>query len=725
MIYDNFSKKLLVWILMGSMLVLIGCGGNGAQAPSAADQNITTQEDTAKTITLTGTAMAKTLSGTSLTYSVTTNPTHGTLSGTAPDLTYTPATDYNGIDSFTFKTTNGTTDSPDATVTITITAVNDTPIAIDQNTTTPEDTAKAITLSGTDVDGDSLTYSITTNPTYGTLSGSAPGLTYTPTANYHGTDSFRFNVNDCTGDSAEATIHITITSVSDAPISVDDTYLTSRAAASGTIDVLSNDTDGDGDTLTLQSVTSPNHGGTAAISGNKINYTPPTDYSGTETFDYTIQDTDGTTATATVTVTINKAWDSAPVLLENANGSSNAPQIAVNTHGDAIAVWPQSDGAQYSLYASHYTAATGWGSPALIENNIKGDAESPKIAMDDRGNAIAIWEQWDGVRKATYVNHYTTSTNTWGGELQINFADGNASYQSIAMDPDGNAIAVWSENTASSPRYNIWGSRYTPGGGWETAHLLEHDDTGDAVQPCVAMDANGNAIIVWSQNDGTRDNILATHYLQAIGWAANPQLIEHKNAGLADSSHVAFDGDGNAIAVWRQHNGTRFVIRSNRYIPGTGWEAASRVISTDDTGHASSPHIAMDSNDHGIAVWAQSENSGFGNNIRSNRYVAGSGWGTAQLIEHDDAGSAGEVQIAMAGSGSAVTVWQQSDGTVDNILSSHYALNTGWENTQLLEKDNTGQAWYPQVGMDSSGNAMAVWEQWDGARFNIYANRYW
>ena len=102
-----------------------------------------------------------------LTFSVVANPAHGSLSGTVPNLTYTPAADYNGSDSFTFKANDGTVDSNIATISITVNAVNDPPTADTQSVTTNEDTAKAITLTGSDVEGDTLTFSIVANPSHG------------------------------------------------------------------------------------------------------------------------------------------------------------------------------------------------------------------------------------------------------------------------------------------------------------------------------------------------------------------------------------------------------------------------------------------------------------------------------------------------------------------------------------------------------------------------------
>src|SRR5205823_4254869 len=121
----------------------------------------------------------------------------------------------NGPDSFTFKVNDGTADSNEATVSITVNPINDPPVALGQSVTTDEDTPKAITLTGSDVEGDPLTYSIVDGPAHGTLTGTAPSLTYSPSQDYNGSDSFTFKVNDGTVDGNTATVSITINSVND------------------------------------------------------------------------------------------------------------------------------------------------------------------------------------------------------------------------------------------------------------------------------------------------------------------------------------------------------------------------------------------------------------------------------------------------------------------------------------------------------------------------------
>ncbi|NNF60478.1 MAG: tandem-95 repeat protein, partial [Gammaproteobacteria bacterium] len=134
-------------------------------------------------------------------------------------FSYTPADDFCGADSFTYHATDGTADSNIATVSIAVACVNDAPVANGQSVSTPEDTALAITLTGSDADGDTLSFTVVTgpDPAKGTLSGTAPNLTYTPLANFNGADSFTFVVNDGTADSSSVAVALTINPVNDQP----------------------------------------------------------------------------------------------------------------------------------------------------------------------------------------------------------------------------------------------------------------------------------------------------------------------------------------------------------------------------------------------------------------------------------------------------------------------------------------------------------------------------
>ena len=175
-------------------------------APVAYPQQVTTAEDTAKDIVLSGSDQ----DGDPITFLVVTSPTHGILGGIAPNLVYTPTANYNGNDGFTFVANDGQVDSEPAEVSIEISPVNDAPVAEPQHVTTRGGVMVAIMLSGTDVDGDGLTFSVNTQPSHGMLSGEAPNLMYMPAAGYLGEDEFTFVANDGEQDSLPASVSITI-----------------------------------------------------------------------------------------------------------------------------------------------------------------------------------------------------------------------------------------------------------------------------------------------------------------------------------------------------------------------------------------------------------------------------------------------------------------------------------------------------------------------------------
>jgi hypothetical protein len=134
------------------------------------------------------------------------------------------------------------------------------------------------------------------------------------------------------------------------------------------------------------------------------------------------------------------------------------------------------------------------------------------------------------------------------------------------------------------------------------------------------------------------------------------------------------------------------------------------------------PKVAVDPNGNAIAVWEHQDGSVW--NIRSNRYVAGVGWMMPELIETNDTGNAGEVEVAVDAAGNAIAVWEQFDGAVDNIWANRYEVGVGWGTAEMIETNDTGSANYADVAVDAAGNAIVVWEQYDVLWENIWANRY-
>jgi hypothetical protein len=228
-------------------------------APVANSLTVTMPEDTSTNLVLTGSDV----DGNALTFIIVTAPTNGVLSlidTNAGTLTYTPNVNYNGGDSFTFRVNDGTLNSSIATVFITVTPSDDGPIANNQNVTIPEDTSTNLVLVGSDIDS-TVTYAHPERSNawrVGDVDTNTGAVTYTPTTNYNGADSFTFTVSD--GSLlATGTVFITVTPVNDTPFVADDSYSMFKNAiltvpVSG---VLTNDSDVDGNPLTAPSGTGP------------------------------------------------------------------------------------------------------------------------------------------------------------------------------------------------------------------------------------------------------------------------------------------------------------------------------------------------------------------------------------------------------------------------------------------------------------------------------------
>ncbi|WP_221793380.1 tandem-95 repeat protein [Oceanobacter mangrovi] len=293
-------------------------------APVAANDSSTTDEDTDVVIDVL--ANDSDIDGILDVSQVTiiADPTHGTVAvdTTSGEITYSPTADYNGSDSFTYVVKdNEDATSNIATVSLTITSVNDAPVANDDSVTLMEDATLNINALGndTDVDGslDITTVEITTEPTEGSATVNSDGsIAYTPAADFNGSDSLSYRVMDDLGEwSNTATVTLTITAVNDAPLANDDSATTDEDTAV-TIDVAANDSDIDGslDLTSVLLISNVLHGNLIDNGDGTLSYTPDQDFYGSDTFVYQISDNEAAASeSATVTITVNPVND-APVI---------------------------------------------------------------------------------------------------------------------------------------------------------------------------------------------------------------------------------------------------------------------------------------------------------------------------------------------------------------------------------------------------------------------------
>jgi DNA/RNA endonuclease G (NUC1) len=348
----------------------IEAGINGVNPPGTAGQAVTTAEDTAKNITLTAASP-----GGTLTYTIVSPPTHGGLTGTAENRSYAPDTDFNGTDSFSFKVNDGTRDSNVSTVNITVTEVNDSPIASNDAKNAVEDTTLNFPASDLTVNdsagpanesGQNLTVTAVnaTVDTHGSVSLTSGTISYSPSANYNGPASFDYQIcDDGTTNGAPdpkcatGTVNMTVTAVQDPPDAVNDSSTVAEDSGANSINVLSNDSDVDGDTLTVTAVTPGAHGSVAITGGGTaVSYTPAANFFGSDSFTYTIGDGHGNSDTATVGVTVTGVQDPPDAVNDSSSVAEDSGANSINVlgndsdvDGDTLTVTAVTQGAHGSV----------------------------------------------------------------------------------------------------------------------------------------------------------------------------------------------------------------------------------------------------------------------------------------------------------------------------------------------------------------------------------------
>ena len=326
----------------GTVRVTVTCDA----APVAVDDTKTVAEDAAATA-VDVLANDTDSDGGPMSIASRTQPGHGTvvITGGGTGLTYQPDANYCNtptppFDTFTYTLTPG---SSSATVSMTVTCVDDPPVAVDDTKTVAEDaaaTAVDVLANDTDSDGGPMSIASVTQPTHGTvvITGGGTGLTYEPDANYCNTptppfDTFTYTLNG----GSNASVSMTVTCVDDAPVAVNDTATVAEDSGASPVNVLANDTDSDGGPKSVTAVTQPAHG-TVAITGGgtAVSYTPDANYCNTptppfDTFTYTVSP-GGSTATVSVTVT---CVDDPPVAVDDyatvvMNASATAVPVLAN-----------------------------------------------------------------------------------------------------------------------------------------------------------------------------------------------------------------------------------------------------------------------------------------------------------------------------------------------------------------------------------------------------------
>jgi len=304
-------------------------------------------------------------------------------------------------------------------------------------------------------------------------------------------------------------------------------------------------------------------------------------------------------------------WGAVEELDSQGGGHAFSPRLVMDASGNSMAVWYQHDGARFSIFSSRYDAqANEWGEPELVEDNDAGDAYHPQIDGNDSGVVFVAWKQFDGQKNSAWANRYDPVAGAWGRAETV---EGNntrdINYPVVAVNNAGDAIVSW--YMQDGDYYHVYGSMYdSKTAAWGEAVEIEDVSEGDAYTPVVDIDDNANIIVVWMQDDGEHYALYARRFDAKSGaWAGTVQL-DSGESGDADSPRVAIDKDGNAVVIWQKHS-EKCMISAARYDVTTDtWglveslcaQIAMEIPESSIIG-VYDPRIIFDRNGRAVVIW--------------------------------------------------------------------------------------------------------------------------
>jgi hypothetical protein len=432
---------------------------------------------------------------------------------------------------------------------------------------------------------------------------------------------------------------------------------------------------------------------------------------------------------------VDKVWTYPSDLDNNISpDAQNAwyPSCAMDNNGNALLVWEQYNGQDNQIFMSEYRDGV-WTHPEHLQDNISlegNNARYVKAAMDNNGNALVVWEQSNGSTYQIYKSEYRDGIWTHPQHLGDNLSpEGqDAGNPQVAMSDSGHALVVWTQSDGMNDQ--IFKSEYRDGVWTHPEHLKDNicPDGQDAGEPQAAMDEGGDAVIVWTQSDGTEDHIYKSEYHEGM-WTYPFHLGDHisREGGDAGQPDVAMESGGDAIVVWKQAVLQEIHVYKSVYQEGVWTHPAHQgEYFSPAGGNASHPDVAMEGSDHALVVWKQTVEGE--DRIFKSEYREGVWTHPSSKTDYisPTGPNALSPKVSIDPSGNAIVVWMQLDGSNFQIFKSEC-----WEGTWFHPADHEdnispdGQpAGYPQVAMDHQGNVLIGWAQPDGNSYQIFKSEF-
>ena len=349
------------------------------------------------------------------------------------------------------------------------------------------------------------------------------------------------------------------------------------------------------------------------------------------------------------------AW-SAPVVLSKKGQFVEAPQIAVDAAGKAVAVWQGLVARNVMIQSASRLPGGAWSRPVDVSTK-GGDSTSPRIAIDTAGRAVAVWQRYTGGTVAQSAS--LRPGGAWSRPVNLSKKGQEALGPQVAVDAAGEAVAVW---RTVNGNVVLQSASRRPRGAWSAPAGVSKKGE-EVASPQVAIDAGGEAVVVWERIlDGNTHSVRSAVRSPRGAWSRPVGLGRKGRDGTAPE--VAIGASGEAVAVW-EGRGSHTIIESAARPPGGNWSAPAELSAGGR--NALRPQVALDAAGEAVAIWQRYD--GKNTIIESAARLPGAAWPPATPVS--EAGKyAVEPQIAVTPAGEAVAVWGRFVGSKLIIESS-------------------------------------------------------
>jgi hypothetical protein len=349
---------------------------------------------------------------------------------------------------------------------------------------------------------------------------------------------------------------------------------------------------------------------------------------------------------------VGGAW-SAPVDLAVGRSIWN-PQVVVDPAGTATAVWRRVDADRSVVQTSSRPAGGAWSAPVDLSTDPSVDysqrPDVPQLAVDQAGVVTATWSRFEAATgqpwKFTAQSATRATDGTWSTPVDLSPAGSPARTTDVAVDPAGNATAVWAAGAS------LLAATRAAGGAWAAPVQLSAT-VGPRGNPRVVVDPSGTATAVWGSFSGAY-GVQTASRAPGGAWTAPLDLV---NGDVFDTPAIAVDRQGNATALWQQNDGSGWVVASASRPAGGAWGAP--VILSAPEGDSWDPQVAVDLAGNATAIWARDADDG--RVVEAARLPARGEW--SEAVELSPRGEASNPQLAVDPAGNATAAWSRKDGT--------------------------------------------------------------